>query len=178
MDFMIRQAAADDADAVVRMHTLAHEECYGHLLPSGFFAARRAAIPERVKSRRPYLDSVHPRIVALDANREIVGFADAGPGRDEDRPHELELFSLYTLRRTYGTGLGAALLEAAVGRSAAYLWVLEANPRAHAFYVRNGFHPDGERKLLPPDWHELPQIRMVRPAAPSGIPDARSSRQP
>ena len=178
MDFLIRQAAVDDADAVVRMHTLAHEECYGHLLPSEFFAARRAAIPERVKQRRPNLDSVHPRIVAFDANREIVGFADAGPGRDEDRPHELELFSLYTLRRTYGTGLGAALLEAAVGRSAAYLWVLEANPRAHAFYARNGFHPDGERKLLPPDWHQLPQIRMARPAATSGIPEAGISRQP
>jgi hypothetical protein len=57
MDFVIRQAAADDADAVVRMHIRAHEECYGHLLPSEFFAARRAAIPERVKQRRPYLDS-------------------------------------------------------------------------------------------------------------------------
>lgn len=170
MEYLFRQATADDADAVVRMHTLAHEECYGHLLPPEFFAARRAAIPERVKQRRPYLESVHSRVIALDASNEIVGFADAGPGRDEDRPQKLELFSIYTLSRTYGTGLGAALLRAAVGESSAYLWVLEANPRAQAFYAKNGFHPDGHRKLLPRDWHELPQIRMVRPHEAAGGP--------
>ena len=80
MEYQIRQATAEDADAVVRMHTLAHEECYGHLLPSTFFEARRASMPERVERRRPYLDSAQPRIIALDANNEIVGFADAGPG--------------------------------------------------------------------------------------------------
>jgi GNAT superfamily N-acetyltransferase len=138
-------------------------------LPAEFFEARRTGIPERVKRRRPYMDSAQPRVIGLDARNEIVGFADAGPGRDEDRPQELELFSIYTLSRTYGTGLGAALLKAAIGESSAYLWVLEANPRAQAFYSKNGFHPDGKRKLLPPDWHELPEIRMVRPATPSGI---------
>lgn len=162
MEYQIRQAAADDADAVVRMHTLAHEECYGPLLPPGFFAARRASILARVESRRPYLDSTQPRIIALDAKNEIVGFADAGPGRDEHHPQELELYSIYTLNRTYGTGLGAALLNAAIGDSPAYLWVIEANPRARAFYAKHGFHPDGKRKLLPPDWYELPEMRMVR----------------
>jgi ribosomal protein S18 acetylase RimI-like enzyme len=162
MEYQIRQATADDADAVVRMHTLAHEECYGPLFPSEFFAARRASIPARVERRRPYLDSAQPRIIALDASNEIVGFADAGPGRDEHPPQDLELYSIYTLNRTYGTGLGAALLKAAIGDSSAYLWVIEANPRAQAFYSKHGFHPDGKRKLLPPDWDELPEIRMVR----------------
>lgn len=74
---------------------------------------------------------------------------------------------MYTLRRTYGTGLGAALLKAAAGEAPAYLWVFEANLRAQAFYATNGFRSDGKRKLLPPDWHELPEIRMVRPATPS-----------
>ncbi|MDQ0679809.1 GNAT superfamily N-acetyltransferase [Arthrobacter pascens] len=164
MRYQIRQASAEDADAVVRMHTLAHEECYAHVLPPEFFKARRASIPERVQRRRPYLDSTDPRIIALDGNNEIVGLADAGPGRDEDRPKTLELYSIYSLRSTYGTGLGTALLKAAIGDSAAYLWVLEDNPRARAFYRKSGFRPDGARKLLPPDWHELPEIRMVRPA--------------
>jgi GNAT superfamily N-acetyltransferase len=162
MEYRIRQATADDADAVVRMHTQAHEECYGHLLPADFFAGRRARIPERVKRRRPHLESTEPRIIALDADNEIVGFADAGPGRDEDRPQELELYAIYTLSRSYGTGLGAALLTAALAESAAYLWVLEDNPRARAFYGKCGFHADGKRELLPADWHALPEIRMVR----------------
>lgn len=170
MDYQIRRATAEDAEAVVHMHTQAHEECYGHLLPREFFAARRASVPERVQKRRLYLASAQPRFIALDAGNEIVGLADAGPGRDEDPPNELELYSLYTLKRTHGTGLGAELLKAAIKDSPAYLWVLEANPRARAFYAKNGFHHDGKRKLLSPDWWELPEMRMVRPDAFRGTP--------
>ncbi|MHA7200304.1 GNAT family N-acetyltransferase [Arthrobacter alkaliphilus] len=71
---------------------------------------------------------------------------------------------LYTLRRVHGLGVGQALVDAVIGNSAAFLWVLEDNPRAQAFYRKNGFRPDGTRELLPPEWHELPEIRMVRAA--------------
>ena len=72
---------------------------------------------------------------------------------------------IYALRRVHGTGVGQALLDAVIGKDSAYLWVLEDNPRAQAFYRRNSFVPDGRRELLPPEWEELPEIRMVRPAA-------------
>jgi GNAT superfamily N-acetyltransferase len=162
MEFQLRQASARDAEAVVRMHTLAHEECYAHLLSQEFFRARRDSIPERVERRRLHLDVPDPRIIAVDFDGEVVGLADAGPGRDEDGPVELELFSIYTLRRTYGTGLGASLMRAAIGESPAYLWVVEGNPRALAFYLKQGFRPDGKRGTLPPEWESLPEFRMVR----------------
>ena len=79
----------------------------------------------------------------------------------------MELYSLYTLNRTYGTGLGAALLTAALGDSPAYLWVLTANPRARTFYGKPGFRADGKRTVMPPDWYELPEMRMVRHATAS-----------
>ncbi|QNE13736.1 GNAT family N-acetyltransferase [Pseudarthrobacter sp. NBSH8] len=164
MDFLIRQATPEDAEALVHMHTLAHEETYGDRLSAEFFRTRRASIPERVERRRPYLAGSDPRIIAVDVNNGVVGLADSGPGRDEDGPEALELYSLYTLRRTHGSGLGAALLCAAIGESPAYLWVLENNPRAQAFYVKHGFRFDGGRGQLPPKWEELPEIRMVRPA--------------
>ncbi len=163
MDFLIRQATPEDAEAVVHMHTLAHEETYGDRLSAEFFRTRRASIPERVQRRRPYLAGSDPRIIAVDANNEVVGLADSGPGRDEDGPEALELYSLYTLRRTHGSGLGAALLCTAIGESPAYLWVLENNPRALALYLKHGFRPDGGRGQLPLEWEELPEIRMVRP---------------
>lgn len=164
MDFRLRQATPRDAEAVVLMQTLAHEECYPHLLSADFFRRRRAAIPERVERRRTFLDTAEPRVLALDADDTIVGYADAGPGREDDRPEELELYSIYTLRRTYGTGLGAALMSAAVGSGPAYLWVLENNPRALAFYLKQGFRPDGKRNTLPPEWESLPELRLVRRA--------------
>lgn len=164
MEYRTRQATPDDADALVRMHTAVHEECYGHQLPARFFEDRRASIDVRVERRRPYLAGSDPRIIALDENNVIVGFADAGTGRDEDRPGELELYSCYTFRRAYGTGLGSVLLNAALGSSAAYLWVLEDNPRARAFYAKHGFEPDGTRRLLPAEWSRLPEVRLSRPA--------------
>ena len=133
MDYVLRQATPDDAEAIVRMHTLAHEECYPHLLSPAFFAARREAIPERVARRRNHPDVEDPRVIAVDANNEVVGFADAGPGRDEDGPVPLELYSIYILARAQGLGLGSALVGAAIGESPAYLWVLEDNLRAQAF---------------------------------------------
>lgn len=168
MDYVLRQATPQDAEAVVLMHTLAHEECYPHLLSPAFFRARREAIPERVDRRRTYLDAPHPRILALDANNELVGLADAGPGRDGDSPVPLELYSIYILKCAQGAGLGAALLNAALGESPAYLWVLEYNVRAQAFYRRHGFQPDGKRGLLPPEWESLREMRMVRPGQDDG----------
>ncbi|KRE65791.1 MULTISPECIES: GNAT family N-acetyltransferase [Micrococcaceae] len=162
MDFRLRQATPEDAEAVVLMQTLAHEECYPHLLSAEFFRRRRASIPERVERRRPFLATDEPRILALDGDNQLVGFADAGPGRDDDGPEAVELYSIYTLRRTYGTGLGAALVSAAVGSGPAYLWVVENNPRALAFYLKQGFRPDGRRNTLPSEWEGLPEFRLVR----------------
>jgi ribosomal protein S18 acetylase RimI-like enzyme len=167
MDYVLRQATPDDAEAIVLMHTLAHEECYPHLLSPAFFAARRDALPERVARRRRHLDVPDPRVIAVDTNNEVVGFADAGPGRDEDSPVPLELYSIYVLARAQGTGLGSALVGTAIGESPAYLWVLEENIRAQAFYRRHGFRPDGRRALLPPEWEALPEMRMVRGGRPA-----------
>jgi ribosomal protein S18 acetylase RimI-like enzyme len=173
MDYQLRQATPEDAEAVVLMHTLSHEESYPHLLSPAFFSARREAMQERVERRRKYLDVPHPRIIALDADEQVVGLADAGPGRDEDGPVPLELYSIYVLGRAQGRGLGAALLDAAIGESPAYLWVLEDNPRAQAFYRRQGFLPDGKRRLLPPEWESVPEIRMVRAGRERGQPPFR-----
>ena len=57
---------------------------------------------------------------------------------------------------------GQMLLDAALGDAGAYLWIAEDNPRAFAFYRRNGFVPDGATAV-----HELAGtpvriLRMVR----------------
>ena len=39
-------------------------------------------------------------------------------------------FQLYVLRAAHGTGLGAALQEAAIGSADAYLWIMDGNARA------------------------------------------------
>jgi ribosomal protein S18 acetylase RimI-like enzyme len=163
LSFTVRRPESGDAEALAAMHLQAWRESYGHLLSERFFTDRTARLPERAEQYRGALSGPNTWAVAV-AGGEFVGLAAAGPGPDDDRPGETALLMLYALRRVHGTGVGQALLDAVIGTDAAYLWVLEDNPRAQAFYRRNGFVPDGRRELLPPEWEGLPEIRMARPA--------------
>ncbi|WP_439688481.1 GNAT family N-acetyltransferase [Curtobacterium sp. SP.BCp] len=66
---------------------------------------------------------------------------------------------LYVLARAHGSGAGQALLDAALGHRSASLWVAEDNPRAQAFYRRNGFTVDGATSSFGPIERS---VRMVR----------------
>ncbi|WP_395244801.1 GNAT family N-acetyltransferase [Agromyces sp. MMS24-K17] len=90
----------------------------------------------------------------------VVGWANTSAGRDADGPRDLELEGLYTLDDVHGTGVGQALLDAAIGDRPAYLWALDRNPRAHAFYRRNGFELDGAEKF--DDQWQITEVRFVR----------------
>lgn len=163
MTISLRPATLDDAEAVMLLHLQCHEEAYGRHLPPEFFAMRRSTLPERVEKLRMGIAAGHVLTVAYDDDG-LLGIVSAGPARDEDAPAGTELFMIYTLERAYGSGAGQMLLDSAIGKQAAFLWVLEDNPRAQAFYAKNGFAFDGTRKLLPEDWHSLPEVRMVRSA--------------
>ena len=62
----------------------------------------------------------------------------------------------------YGSGAGQLLLDAAVGDAPAYLWVMDGNGRAEAFYHRNGFSRDGATTTHPVGATSVPAIRMTR----------------
>ena len=66
-----------------------------------------------------------------------------------DAPRDLELESLYVLASRHGSGAGQSLLDAVISDRPAYLWVADNNPRARAFYTRNGssrtVHPNTPR---------------------------------
>jgi GNAT superfamily N-acetyltransferase len=93
---------------------------------------------------------------------EIVGFVGSGPARDEDAPRERELYFIYLLADYQGTGLGQRLFEAACADRPGYLWVAKDNPRAHAFYTRNGMTLDGAEQTKPFLGEEIVEVRFVR----------------
>lgn len=164
MNYRIRQVTPEDAESLVGVHATAQEESYRNLMPRVTFHTVGAELDERVQRRRSFLDSTDTRLLALDGAGAVVGFADSGPGRDEQKPGGVELYSIYTLARTHGSGLGSDLLGACISDAAAYVWVLKENPRAQAHDSTHGFRPDGGRKRLPAAFDELSEIRMVRPA--------------
>ena len=98
--------------------------------------------------------------VARDAERPRGRTPPAAPGRDEDRPVELERYAIILLDRTQGTGLGDARWSSRSATEPAYLWVLDGNDGPWAFYRRHGFVDEGGRKPEP-DTGNL-AVRMVR----------------
>mgnify|MGYP002804701081 CR=1 FL=1 len=169
MTISLRQATAEDAEAVMTLHLRCHEEAYGRHLPDEFFDERRAGLADRIESFRNRNVAGFGTTLAYDGD-SLVGLAAGGSAREEHAPADVELYMIYTLKSAYGSGAGQALLDEVIGEQAAFLWVLEDNPRAQAFYTKNGFVADGTRKLLSEAWRNLPEIRMVRATGPSAEP--------
>lgn len=146
---LIRAAVPDDAEALTDLHLDVWEEAYAGLMPETIFAERRSQRSARIDRWRTNIDTgpISSLVVEDAVPGRLLGFAGAGPARD-DAPGlpPLELTALYVRAERYGTGLGHALLEKVIGSAAAYLWVLDGNQRASAFYERQGFRFDGATK--------------------------------
>jgi ribosomal protein S18 acetylase RimI-like enzyme len=161
MDFTLRAAVLDDADDLGALHIACWREAYPHLLSEASF---RVATPEWRATRwaRKLAGTPTSATWLAESDGELIGFASSGTTVDADRPRELELQAIYVLAKAHGTGVGQALLDAAVDSGPACLWVAEDNPRAQAFYRRNGFELNGTRKIAPFVLDEIAEVRMVR----------------
>jgi GNAT superfamily N-acetyltransferase len=138
---MVRPYDEDDLLAVGRVHALSRQAAYAGLVPADALAA---VTPDaQVEVWRERLASGATVIVG-ERDGEVVGFAalletEAGT----------ELNAIHLLPDAVGTGLGRALMDAAVeearrqGRSVLHLFVLTGNDRARAFYLRTGWRLTG-----------------------------------
>ncbi|GGF34532.1 N-acetyltransferase [Marmoricola endophyticus] len=148
----IRPAELADAEALTDLHLDVWEEAYGDLVDPGVLRERRRTRRERAVRWAEILErSRADTLLACSDEGRLLGFTSAGPGRDD--PSEglpaLEVWALYVRAEVYGTGVGFALLQAAAGSGEAYLYVLDGNRRAIAFYERQGFGFDGHAKREP-----------------------------
>jgi GNAT superfamily N-acetyltransferase len=156
-DVSIRQAVPADAASLAHLHLDVWDDAYTGLMPQGILDERRDRVAERIDRWRGILGLEQSTWLAEDADG-LVGFSGAGPGRDNDVDLGLELYALYVRATYYGTGVGYALFEQAVGDRACYLWVLAGNERAIRFYERQGFRLDGTEDEHDEGLH----VRMVR----------------
>ena len=89
-------------------------------------------------------------VFVAEEDGRVVGFVGTLPSRDADA--EGELGEIYAVPEAMGRGVGHALMAAALaalrarGYADAILYVLDDNPRARAFYEREGWALDGAEK--------------------------------
>ena len=149
-----------DVQALAALHVRCWRQAYAHLLPTEFFddlLGSRLIMWTSVLAQ----ESLPPRLVVAERDTDLVGFAWAGASQGADPARELELYAIYLDAQQYGSGVGQMMLDEVLGASPAQLWVAAENPRARAFYTRNGFQPDGA-SFIDPDAHDMEEVRLIR----------------
>lgn len=164
MSFTTRMPLPSDAAAIADLHVSTWRETYAHLLSEDYFS------DEYVEGRHRMWNHVleHPRVDMTvriaESDGSIIGFAWTGSSvgsEGEEPPRDRQLYAIYVSAAHYGTGAGQALLDEALGSGPAMLWVAKENPRAVAFYLRNGFGFDGVEQI-DPSARMITDARMVR----------------
>jgi len=158
MTVEVRLATPADARRIAEIHVAAWQHAYADLLSAELLDGLSVDSRETGWSQRLAADG--PVHVAL-IDTTVMGFAAAGRCRGDQPPRHLELYAIYQLPAAHGSGTGQVLLDAAVGDAPAFLWVADPNPRAQAFYRKNGFQSDGAIHV-DPDLEGLREIRMIR----------------
>ncbi len=168
-----RLARPEDALAVARVHVRSWQVAYRGLFADEFLDALS---PEERATRYSFdtRDPAAPRTVLAVEGGEVLGFVTTGPSRDADAPGAGELYALYVDPPSWGRGVGRRLMRRAyaelraLGAEQALLWLLVGNSAAERFYRRDGWCPDGARRLEDPWGVEAEVIRFRRGLRPAG----------
>lgn len=161
--YRVRLAEVGDAEQIARVHTQVWRETYRDLVAAEVLAPRldvadaTARWGLRLSETPPGTDPVW---VGIDPDGEVIALGCAGAPRDAEAPAARELWAINVSASAQGTGLADLLMDRMVGQEPAYLWVMEGNDRAIAFYERHGFEQDGARQI--DEEYGTVDVRMTR----------------
>ncbi|MBR6575226.1 MAG: GNAT family N-acetyltransferase [Clostridia bacterium] len=155
---MIRRAEQKDAAVIGRIYCEGWMKGYDGLMPDFFL---NALTPENCA---PKPDHIAPdRRFVAEVDGEVVGTVTFGKGREDSAL--LEIQSLYVLPDRWQKGQGSALFRAVVDTAKAqrypglYVWTLEDNTRAKAFYEHMGMTPTGAAREFEIAGAYLPEVK-------------------
>lgn len=166
MNKRIRAAHLADAEAIARVHVAAWRWAYDGLMPAGLLQGLDVAARTKQWQQQLCRDNGTAVFVAEDPDG-ISGFVSCGPCRDGEA--RAEVYALYLLKQSQGTGVGRALWQqatswlAAQGHEAVQVWVLDTNQLARGFYEAAGLSADGQTKTS--QWAGAP-LREVSYSGP------------
>ena len=145
----VRLASPDDAEGIGGIQVETWRAAYTGLMPDETIAS--FDVESRQRLWRAWFQQPWPGSVVFVAEDDghVVGFANSGPCREEAGAGEL--YAIYVLPTSWGTGAGRALIQRteewmrSSGFGDAILWVLEGNERAERFYRAAGWEQDGRK---------------------------------
>ena len=129
----IRKATADDLIRIAEIEIFNYRLNFYPIFQNDDFYFNELQVPAVAERYRDAAD----RILVYD-DGAVKGFLFA---------EGQQVKKLFVEPVLHGKAIGSKLLEYAMQElDVRYLWALEKNRRAIAFYARHGFHPTGEKK--------------------------------
>jgi ribosomal protein S18 acetylase RimI-like enzyme len=150
VEYTIRDASVDDADAIGSVSVRAWQAAYRGIMPDAYLDGLRAE--ERAATWRQGLADPRPEqhVRVVTVGGDVVGFAASGPEAADVTDGETgELYAINVDPDHWGRGLGRVLLGevhrgfADAGYHTAVLWVATDNARARRFYESEGWAAEG-----------------------------------
>ncbi len=159
VNFDIRPPRADEAEVLADLHLRSWQETYASVFPASAWGveAREGRVRQWTAICTRPIPDWSTAVVEIDG--VPVGIAHTESDRDIPPLRPRVLAFIYLMAEAQGSGAGQALLDQVLGDGPASLWVFKGNPRARAFYLKNGFATDGTAR---PTGFGGDEIRMVR----------------
>jgi len=143
----IRPATRSDCTAIAALHTASWRYAYRDALSDEYLAREVVDDMRKLWESRLAEPAERQHVLVADQDDTLTGFACLHGNEDETWGSYLN--NLHVARAAQGRGLGALLLHASAALCARsyegglYLWVLQSNTNAQAFYTRYGASNSG-----------------------------------
>ena len=163
---MIRQAHAGDAGRIAQFHTESWQRTYRGMMSDAFLDGGALDNRRRVWQERLGTPASNQHVSVAEDASGLIGFVCAYAAHNPVWGSYID--NLHVAYRVHGHGVGRALMRDAADRlhqaqpdAGVWLWVMEANAGARAFYERLGASNAGTADLPDPGGGSAPNCRYV-----------------
>lgn len=167
VEFNVRQATAADTPGMADVYRRAWTGAYEPFLEPGVLTELAEDRARTFEWGRGIEREDAEVLVAVDSAGAVLGVVQADEVLDEPERDLPEITMLYVDPTSWGTGVGSALLAAAIGwiarrgHAEARLRVVENHQRARRFYEREGWTPDATMERITTDLAKLVYYRRL-----------------
>jgi ribosomal protein S18 acetylase RimI-like enzyme len=176
--FEVREATADDADAIASAHIEGWRVGYRGIVADAALDAETFNTTRRERWRAwTWKTSSEVELFVVTIDSQVVGFGLVGAERAEpgkasgSTGSRGEVYAFYLHPTAWGSGAAGPLMRRCerhlrdTGFKEAVLWVLRDNPRARRFYEKAGWSVTGEESDFTPSGSPADPLPEVQYAA-------------
>ena len=136
-----RKASIADCPTVAKVHVRSWRESFAGLVPETVM--NQITVGKRIKAFQERFKSDSYQMYVAESDGDVIGFVDWGSPRQEIKGYEAELYAIFLLPESQGSGVGRQLFSLCVqgmaksGMRSMYLLTFENSPY-RSFYDKMG----------------------------------------